>query len=118
METAGEHLLIGIGVNVAEAPLISDGGTPSARLSAAGAAEDCGLLLAKEFFSLLKEGLQKDPGDVVSAWREKAVWNTTFLMRDREGRPRITPVDVNAEGHLRVRFDDGREEWLVSEYLA
>ena len=124
LEAAADHVFVGVGVNVAEAPPIADGGTPSACLREAGAPEDCGLPLAKAFFTGLQARLTGAsasiiPGtDVLTAWRERALWDKPLRLRDRPGRPEVLPLAINAEGHLRVRFADGREEDLISEYLA
>jgi len=120
IEAAGEHVFAGVGVNIVEAPPIADGGTPSASLAEAGASDDCGLPLAKGFFAALRARLL-DTGpaeDVAAAWKIRAQWDKPLRLRDRPGRPEVTPVDLNGDGHLRVRFADGREEWLISEYLA
>ncbi len=119
LESAGNHMLIGVGINVAEAPEVSDGGTPSARLAAAGVAEDAASPLALEFFRRLQDRLANaEAPDVLAQWQAKALWDTPFHLRDRPARPKVLPVGVNTDGHLRVRFEDGHEEWLVSEYLA
>jgi BirA family biotin operon repressor/biotin-[acetyl-CoA-carboxylase] ligase len=119
MEFAGDHLLIGAGINVAEAPPIADGGTSSACLSEAGLSPASALPLATAFFDALRNRVERpQPRDTVAAWREKSVWDVPHRLRDRPGRPEVMPVDLNAEGQLRVRFSDGTEQWLVSEYLA
>jgi len=138
LESAGNHMLIGAGINVAEAPLVSDGGTPSACLAEAGASPESSSLVAEEFFRRLQnrlapalevskmkpetEGaslsLPEELPDVLSEWKAKATSEVSFHVRSRPGRPKVLPLDVNSDGHLRVRFEDGHEEWLVSEYLA
>src|SRR5690606_15913349 len=119
LEATADHVFAGIGLNLAEAPEVTDGGTPSGRLADAGLGEDGGLGAAVSFAGILRDRLcAPDAGDCLARWREAAEWNRPLVLRDRPGRPRVVPVDVNAEGHLRVRFDDGREEWLVSDYLA
>lgn len=126
LEATAEHVFIGVGVNLVEAPAIADGGTPSARLSDAGLAEDAGLELAKSFAGNLRDRLMlsgppdgRDPvPDLLRQWRTRALWNKALILRDRPDRPEVFPVDLNAEGHLKVRFADGHEEWLISEYLA
>ncbi len=118
LETTGDHVLIGLGINVVEAPLVSDGGTASACLIEAGADPDCGSVLASGFSEAIQERLTKTgTRDIVTEWKEKVLWDVPLRLRDRPGQPRVLPVDVNPDGHLRVKFDDGREEWLVSEYL-
>ena len=119
MESSADHLFIGIGINVSEAPAITDGGTPSACLGQSGAPADCGLSLAEVFSRDLRLRLAAPPEDnLLQEWKARALWDAPHFLRDRAGTPRVFPLDVNSEGHLRVRFDDDREEWLVSEYLA
>ncbi|MCD6025234.1 MAG: hypothetical protein K0Q91_2150 [Fibrobacteria bacterium] len=125
LEAAADHVFVGVGVNVAEAPAIADGGTPSACLTEAGAPDDCGLPIAKAFFAGLQARLLQGmddpagrPADILAAWSARALWDKPLRLRDRPGRPQVLPLAINAEGHLRVRFADGREEDLISEYLA
>jgi BirA family biotin operon repressor/biotin-[acetyl-CoA-carboxylase] ligase len=120
IEAAGDHVFAGVGVNIVAAPPIADGGTPSAALAEAGASDDCGLPVAKDFFAALRARLLRpaSPEDVAALWKACALWNKPLRLRDRPGRPEVTPVDLNGDGHLRVRFADGREEWLISDYLA
>lgn len=119
METSEGHVFIGVGINVSEAPEVSDGGAASACLVEAGADPGCGLLLAQAFVKNIQQRLAKtEIPEVISEWKAKALWDVSFRLRDRPDQPLVTPLDVNAEGHLRVRFEDGREEWLVSEYLT
>lgn len=119
IEAGADHVFAGVGINIAEAPPVTDGGTPSARLADAGAGEDAGGRIAQGFAETLRAGLEnRDKGDVIGLWRERAAWDRPYRLRDREGRPEVMPVDVNAQGHLLVRHADGKEEWLVSEYLS
>ena len=118
VETSGDHIFIGVGINISEAPEVKDGGTPSACLIEAGADPDCGLWLAEGFVENVQERLSMtETPDVASEWKAKALWDVSFRLRDRPDQPRVTPLDVNSDGHLRVRFEDGHEEFLVSEYL-
>lgn len=124
IEASAEHVFVGVGINIAEAPPVADGGTPSVRLADAGAGEDSGARIAEGFAETLRARLEGSPtgdknsGDVVSLWRARAAWDRPCRLRDRAGTPAVTPLDINTDGHLKVRHDDGREEWLVSEYLA
>ncbi len=128
LEAAADHVFVGVGVNVVESPLVADGGTPSACLTEAGVADDCGLPIAKAFYDGLRARVTPAAGEltrypyaaseVLRAWRERALWDKPLRLRDRPGRPEVTPLSINPEGHLRVRFLDGREEDLISEYLA
>lgn len=123
LEATTEHLFAGIGLNIRTAPEVTDGGTPSARLADAGLAEEHGLEAATAFGTVLRDRLAAPAGphhaaDVVAAWKLRALWGRPHRLRDRPGRPEVFPVDLDADGHLRVRHADGREEWLVSDYLA
>lgn len=124
LEASADHVFAGVGVNITEAPPVQDGGTESARLADAGiTGEGAGLELAKLFSEAVRDRLllpEATTGtqDILQLWSARAQWNKHLRLRDRPGRPEVLPLDVNAEGHLRVRFADGREEWLVSEYLA
>jgi len=118
LESSGNHMFIGLGINIVAAPVITDGGTPSASLIEAGADADCGPLLSSVFSENIHHRLVQ-PGrtDIISEWASKALWNVPMRMRDRAGQPEVMPLDVNLNGHLRVRFLDGHEELLISEYL-
>ncbi len=119
LEATAEHLFIGVGVNLLHAPEISDGGTPSGKLADAGLPPDAKGLLAEAFFTELRQRLTEgDSASTLSLWKSRTDWTRSLRLRDRPGRPEVRPVDINAEGHLRVRFADGREEWLISDYLA
>ena len=119
LETTADHVLIGLGINVVEAPPVSDGGTASACLTEAGSDPDCGPLLASVFSEFIQERVTKpESQELLKDWREKVRWDVFLRLRDRPGQPRVLPVEVNVDGHLRVRFEDGSEQWLVSEYLV
>jgi biotin-[acetyl-CoA-carboxylase] ligase BirA-like protein len=119
MESTGDYLLIGAGINIGLAPEVSDGGTASAALIEAGADPECGLPLAKDFFEHLRKALTLALRQtLLEEWKLKALWEVPLRLRDRPGQSAVLPVDINSEGHLRVRFNDGHEEWLVSEYLT
>lgn len=121
MESYGEFLLAGIGINVTEAPAVADGGTPSACLA------DHGMPVSET--PALVEGLYRrvlaafaagnpDPEKVLLAWQAKVDWQANHRLRDRPGHPWVLPVAVNRQGHLLVTHGDGSLEWLVSDYLA
>lgn len=121
MESHGDMLLVGAGVNVAAAPEVTDGGSPSACLSQAGMPAGDALAFAEGFYGRLKAAFSTgafDPEAVLLAWQGKADWNRHHRLRDREGSPWVQPVSLNRQGHLLVRHPDGATEWLVSEYLA
>lgn len=121
MESHGEFLLVGIGINVAAAPEVADGGTPSACLAEAGMPADGKNGLVEDFYRRVRlapadaEGY--DPESVLLQWQGKVDWSRSHRLRDRSGTPTVTPVSVNRQGHLQVRHPDGSREWLVSDYL-
>lgn len=122
MESHGDHLLCGVGVNVAVAPEVGDGGAPAARLADAGVApEDC-RAFAEGFYRRARAALEDpgsfDPEAVLMGWQARCDWNRAHRLRDREGMPRVQPVMLNRQGHLLVRKADGSTEWLVSDYLV
>ncbi len=121
IESHGDYLLAGIGLNLAFAPEVSDGGSPSASLAEAGMPPQAREDLIEGIYRRIKEAPAEegyDPGTVLLRWQAKVDWERRHRLRDRPGTPEVKPVSVNAQGHLLVRHGDGKEEWLVSEYLA
>jgi BirA family biotin operon repressor/biotin-[acetyl-CoA-carboxylase] ligase len=122
IEGSGEMMLVGAGVNVAQAPEVADGGSPSACLSQAGMPSGGARDFAEGFFRRLLAAYQDpaafDPEAVLMAWQSRSDWNRRHRLRDRPGTPIVQPVSLNRHGHLLVRHADGATEWLVSEYLA
>jgi biotin-(acetyl-CoA carboxylase) ligase len=114
-------MLAGIGINLAEAPPVIDGGAPSACLAEAGVPAEAREGLIEGIYRRVREA-PADPGydaeTLLLRWQAKVDWERSHRLRDRPGTPEVKPMSVNAHGHLRVRHADGSEEWLVSEYLA
>lgn len=121
IESHGDFLMAGIGINLARAPDVHDGGAPSACLAEAGVPEGRREELIEGIYRRVREAPcdgSYDPESVLMRWQAKVDWERAHRLRDRPGTPAVKPVSVNAHGHLLVRHEDGREEWLVSEYLA
>jgi biotin-(acetyl-CoA carboxylase) ligase len=126
IEGHGEALLCGIGVNVAQAPEVADGGAPSACLAEGGMASgDAGPFAEGLYRRIVGSFVQaeSDPEAVLLAWQSKVDWDLPHRLRDRPGMPWVKPVSVNRQGHLLVRHVEeggalGASEWLVSDYLA
>lgn len=121
IEGFGTYVLVGVGVNVAIAPSVEDGGTPSACLAEAGLTGDA-RDFAEGLFRRVVEAWSR-PGDfeadaVLVAWQSKVDWDRSYRLRDRPGTPWVTPISVNRQGHLMARHGDGTVEWLVADYLA
>ncbi len=122
MESYGEFLLIGIGINVAAAPEVTDGGTPSACLGQAGMPLDGKDALIDDLYRRVqaapKDAEAYAAESILLRWQGKVDWDRAHIIRDRPGKPLVLPLAVNGQGHLQVRHADGSREWLVAEYLA
>jgi BirA family transcriptional regulator, biotin operon repressor / biotin---[acetyl-CoA-carboxylase] ligase len=128
MESYGNFFLIGIGINVAGAPAITDGGSQSICLSEAGMAHKDNQALIDGLYARIKapseqgialvSGLNYSAEDILLDWQGKVNWNRMHRLRDREGQPWVKPRSVNNHGHLQVLHQDGNLEWLVADYLV
>jgi BirA family biotin operon repressor/biotin-[acetyl-CoA-carboxylase] ligase len=121
IESYGEFMLAGIGLNLAQAPVVSDGGSPSACLAEAGVPAEGREELIEGIYRRIREAPADNGYEAESLllrWQAKVDWERTQRLRDRPGAPEVRMLSVNAQGHLLVRHADGREEWLVSDYLA
>lgn len=121
VESHGDHLLAGFGVNLAAVPELSDGGTRPASLAEAGVPVEARMDFIQGLYRRIQDapaGDDYDPEDVLLAWQGKVDWDSLHRLRDRPGTPEVKPVSVNAQGHLLVRHTDGATEWLVSDYLV
>ncbi len=133
IESYGEFFMVGIGVNVAAAPEIKDGGNPGASLSEAG----MDLQRIPEFiqemylrFQVCRfsgpeseetpavAGDQAYAENLLLSWQGKVDWDEPQRLRDRPGQPKVQPISINQQGHLLVRHENGSTEWLVADYLA
>jgi biotin-[acetyl-CoA-carboxylase] ligase BirA-like protein len=121
MESHGDFMLIGIGVNVAGSPPVADGGTPSACLADAGMPVEGKDPLVEGIYRRIREapaaGDLYSPESVLLQWQGKVDWNRAHRLRDRPGTPIVLPLSVNRQGHLQVQHADGSREWLVADYL-
>jgi BirA family biotin operon repressor/biotin-[acetyl-CoA-carboxylase] ligase len=122
MESHGDFILIGIGVNVAGAPPMVDGGSPTVCLAEAGIPPENRDSLVEGIYRRMREAFRQ-PADfeaetILLRWQAKVDWSRRHRLRDREGTPSVLPLGINVQGHLHVEHDDGSREWLVSEYLA
>ncbi len=119
IESHGNFLLVGVGVNLAGAPLIIDGGRKSGCLADAG----MNIQDKKAFIDGLYQRIKlhdphSDQDLLLLEWQAKIVWTKMYPLRDREGQPLVKPMVINRQGHLKVRHQDGSQEWLVADYLA
>ncbi len=116
VESFGDYLMAGFGINVAAAPEVTDGGAPAACLAEAGIPPGSREALVEGIYQRIRAA-ESDPESILLAWQAKVDWDRPVRLRDREGSPKVTAVSVNRHGHLLVRHGNGTEEWLVSEYL-
>lgn len=128
VESEDGFFLIGMGVNVAVAPAVTDGGRSSTTVNRI--AEDLGAppttpksvaeAVWKHFFDITAADAGVSREQVVREF--DAVMDRSLTMYKRvEGGGRdtepLTAVGLNEWGHLRVRHADGAEETLCAEYL-
>lgn len=122
MESYREFIMIGIGVNVAGAPPVADGGSRAACLADAGMAPENKDAMVEGVYRRVREAFgasaEFDTGSVLLQWQARVDWTRRHRLRDRQGVPEVLPLGVNIHGHLQVEHADGSREWLVSEYLA
>lgn len=118
-------ILIGIGVNVRQAPAVPNEGKERGRvatcLAAHGAASD------NDAVKSLAEGIsmgiarwitegEDSAQTVLRDWKEWVDWSQPLEIR--EERRKVTPLGVNSDGTLNVMDNaSGREEILAAEYL-
>jgi BirA family biotin operon repressor/biotin-[acetyl-CoA-carboxylase] ligase len=131
------YLLIGVGVNVVQAPVLVEstrGATSlqqhcgaNALLPTSALEFGCDLVRAlAEWIYEDNEGLSKLQKEykVLSDWRSLAELGKVYELRGNEGDEhcalkgkKVVTVDIEQDGQLRVREEDGRERLLVAEYL-
>ncbi len=120
MEMTGQHLLIGIGINVAAAPPLNDGGSLSACLQDYGMNPGFKTQLIRNLFAATKANCINPmlPEEALTQWQSKVNWDLPLRLRERPDQSIVKGLGINTQGHLRIRHHNGQEEWLISEYLA
>jgi len=122
--------LIGIGVNVAYAPKVDKQG-PNRGREATCISDHCS---SKQDWEEVSKSLAADIAwdlaqwcisshrndgashDVLKEWRRWVEWGKELFLRDvPDGK--VIPVDVEADGQLKVRTADGSFRLLASDYL-
>jgi len=121
--------LVGIGVNVAEAPAVPSAGPQRGRGATCvqryrpvednvSRARELGRDLAKGVAQWVSDGRGGSGGeDVVAEWERWAEWGTKQVLRDKEGNEVVVPVGIAGDGQLRVIGEDGVERLLSADYL-
>jgi len=140
IESANDWFLIGIGVNVAQAPEIPTSGPNHGRVSTSirshcqltdvttteefvVMARDLGQTMGFDLNEWLSRFPMQDAADVASErnrlvqeWRGWVDWDLTLTMRD-ETKEVVKPVDIEPDGRLRVRGWDGQDRLIVADYF-
>ena len=102
--------ILGIGVNLAAAPLLA---TATTLLETDGVARDLEASAEALVAGVLREAeaVERDPAAMLGRWRRRsATLGKTVRIGDVEG----VAVDVDPDGALRVRAADGREHRVVA----
>ena len=115
-------LLVGIGINVQQAPEID----AKEGRKAACVQEYCSQTLPEETASAVAADLahqlvewmeleKNDASDIVETWRMWAEFGTPQKLR--ETGEMVIPLSIQNDGQLRVRQENGEERLLMAEYL-
>jgi BirA family biotin operon repressor/biotin-[acetyl-CoA-carboxylase] ligase len=122
IEDGGSHLLIGVGLNVAEAPLPADGGRRACCVNDFAepptTAEAAALLLCNELVAATVAAT--DRVAAVEAYRRVMAWDVDMYTRLPNGQrgAKVRPVKLSEWGALTVEDVETKERReLLSEYL-
>ena len=124
--------LVGIGVNLAFAPVVDTSGPNRGRPATSiktvcpdtvtsisldeETAERFGIELGYHLHSFLMEGGTGD--DVLNEWKRWIDWDMELVLRDTPGHERVKITGVLPDGRIQVQhIDDGRIRTLVSDYF-
>lgn len=126
MDGTCSYYLVGIGVNVAQAPHVpslgADRGRRAACLAQCGlegrggdTAKDLSIAIAVSITTWLG-GSQEDTADsVIADWEKLATWGKVYDLRDGGA---VVPLALETDGRLRVRdLTSGATRLLTAEYL-
>jgi len=131
VEMDGDHLLIGVGVNLATAPAIPTEGPNAGRRATSLSAEHCDAIpeaetvskaVARAICAWAAAGQGDDARDAQTAvlddWTRLADWRTPLRLRDA-AEEHVLPLRLLDDGRLLVRpLDGGADRALVAEYLV
>ena len=130
--------LIGIGVNIAYAPVVPSSGPNHGRTStcvqeycpsrdwnrqADDKARQLGVDLATDLTQWLQKmttgaSPQEASSSVLNDWKKYVDWDMELVMRDTPNRERVRMIDLLPDGRIQVaRKDDGVIRTLVSDYF-
>lgn len=115
------YLLVGIGINIQQAPMISlQEGRHAACLQEyceETLPETTAQVVAADIANRLVEWIEtsSDGGDIIKEWRKWAEFQTPQKLR--ETGEMVIPQSIEEDGQLRVRLENGQERLLMAEYL-
>jgi BirA family biotin operon repressor/biotin-[acetyl-CoA-carboxylase] ligase len=114
------YLLVGIGINIQQAPQIpSNEGRQAACLQefcSEKLPEQTAEIVAADLANHLVEWMEADGRkDVIQEWKKWADFGTPQTLRDTGER--VVPLSIQEDGQLRVRLENGQERLLMAEYL-
>jgi len=127
-----DYLMIGLGVNVKRAPIFSTKGVqrPSTCLFQYIKSDTNGINESKkianiiidsflEYLQYIKTFHKKEilASEILQEWERWMEFGRKQKMRGREENRVVFPIEVDANGKLKVRYEDGTDGWLYSEYL-
>lgn len=118
IENSSHHYLVGVGMNIDSAPLITDGGRKSACFLELGLTSLEIPLLAKTIASLYQQHSPDvlEPNRLIEEWRRNAAWDLPYQLRNAE-KTWVYPREINSAGHLIVEFENGVQKTLIADYL-
>ncbi len=118
MESNTNYLYVGIGINTAVAPFVTDGGRQSGCLSDYAHPLPSNKKIVLEIYEGLV-GLILNPTtaeEVVKSATQRMEWEQPVFLRSNPEKP-WNPICLTKYGELKVRDDRGEEHLLSAEYL-
>ncbi|GAB5033168.1 biotin lipoate protein ligase-like protein [Nannochloropsis oceanica] len=128
MDSSSAYYLVGIGVNVVQAPPVPAAGADRGRtatcladhglpVSDADTAKDLSISIARAVTEWIGQAATEDTAELVVAdWEGLATWGKEYRRRDDDVV--VTPLGLEMDGRLRVRDQaTGAIHYLVAEYL-
>ncbi len=128
MDSSSAYYLVGIGVNVVQAPLVPSAGADRGRtatcladhglpVSDVDIAKELSLSIARAVTEWMGQAATEDTAElVVAEWEGLATWGKEYRRRDDDVV--VIPLGLETDGRLRVRDQaTGTVHYLVAEYL-
>ena len=114
VESDGDAIFVGVGVNVASVPEVPSSGSDRGRRAAKVGGDAVAIARSiADGLGVWSQG-EDDATKVITDWSARADWTAELELR--ETGERVRPVRLLPDGRLRVRGADG-ERNLVADYL-